>query len=101
MYAAAKVIFLLLLWVCDWAGDPYGGTCPWSRIWGNQETTCLSVHHRNDLSKSLLDVQPLSSLPRTLSDGQPAPSALSCQDWDDPAPLSGRGLVYVFMNLRR
>jgi hypothetical protein len=101
MYAAAKVIFLLLLWACDWAGDPYCGNCPWSQAWGNQEITCYSVHHRKDLNGAFLAVPPLSSLHLTPSADQPAPSPLSLPGWDAPIPSSGCGLIYVFMNLRR
>ena len=95
MHPAVKGCFLLMLWACDWAGDPYCGTCPWSQAWGNQEVVCRSVHYRAHLSRACIPTPPSPSL-------AVLPAVLHWYPgWEAPVPLRGPEIIYVLMTLRR
>jgi hypothetical protein len=46
-------IFLLLLLVADWAGDPYAGHSPLSRPFSSQEAFCHSMANRAAISRAM------------------------------------------------
>jgi hypothetical protein len=46
MFLVLGRLFLLLLLVADWAGDPYFGRSPLSRPFASQDAFCHSMVHR-------------------------------------------------------
>jgi hypothetical protein len=101
MYASLRFFFLLLLLGCDWAGDPYFGTCPWSRPWSSQEMFCHSTVYRDEIRGacasdagahpvSIAEV-PDDNLPSLLPNALRGPVTFP----DDPA------LIYIFMSIQR
>jgi hypothetical protein len=47
-------LFLLLLLVADYAGDPYGGRSPLSRPFSSQDAFCHSLIHRATISQAMV-----------------------------------------------
>jgi hypothetical protein len=46
MFLVFSRLFLFLLLVADWAGDPYFGHSPFSRPFSSQDAFCHSMAHR-------------------------------------------------------
>jgi hypothetical protein len=67
-------LFLFLLLVCEWAGDPHFGNCPFSRPMSSQPVYCHSLpsRHRCRLRMSILPSR--MDLPAAVAaiDGPPA-----------------------------
>jgi hypothetical protein len=101
MHPVLKCCFLLLLWGCDWVGDPYCGTCPWSQSWGNQETVCPSVQYRGQLSRACVPFPPSPWLALVPTADQPPAPVRSRPGWGAAVLLRAPEFIYVFMALRR
>jgi hypothetical protein len=90
---------LLVLLVCDWAGDPYFGQSPLSREMGSQEVCCKSISTQASLAQTILQ-------PQFVSDLLPIAAQMNTDmHWHDGsyqlshAPLLDGGVVYLFMSI--
>jgi hypothetical protein len=101
MHTALKSCLLLLLWGCDWAGDPYCGRCTWSQAWGNQHVVCHSVVARTQFNKAWNPTPAFRSLALATAADLPWLPFLLGLAWAEAAPIRSPGLIYVFMTLRR
>jgi hypothetical protein len=100
MNLALKTWLVLLLLACDFAGDPYCGTCPWSRSWGNQEAFCHSNVYREDVFRAC-DPAPsvdLSCLPTLHESLPPRPNL---KGLSSPATPSTAARIYALLTIRR
>jgi len=101
MYRFRSVGFLLLLLVCDWAGDPYFGESFLSVPYSNQVMVCPSAAKPDNLRREANGWEHLHCL--TLASEQ-MPGMHRCgpllPDTNRP-PLLIAQSVYVLMSIRR
>jgi hypothetical protein len=57
MLALLGRLFLLVLLLCDWGGDPYFGHNPLSHPLGSQEVYCYSIGCKEDVCKNLVPLR--------------------------------------------
>jgi hypothetical protein len=97
-----RSIFLILLLACDWAGDPYGGTCPWSRCWSSQEMFCHSTVYREQLRTATVpDLGPHFFAVPGVEEGDP-PILLSYPPQGQADSFSAKApRIYILMSIRR
>jgi hypothetical protein len=94
-------LFLLFLFACDWAGDPYHGRSPLSRPFCNQEVSCHTVLYRQPVCKEILVIRWVKPCFATPSDFAQMPSLERLFRYQ-PAVLSpADGFTYVFMSIQR
>jgi hypothetical protein len=99
MTAFVRRCFLLLLLVCDWAGDPHMGRSPLSQPLGSQIVVCRTIGlHPTSLGLPSLTAQPTARghLPANVLLHGPC-----CQLVPSEGPsLPGAILVYIHMSIR-
>jgi hypothetical protein len=92
-------LFLLLLFGCDWAGDPYFGCSPLSCSFANQVVVCHTIRAGVKTHASAL----ADALPAISSDAVIASAPMfdwvTPSDVTDPLPRSRTPLVYVLKTL--
>lgn len=93
--------FLLLLLVCDWAGDPYHGQSPLSQPRSSQIYCCPSIGPLACPMARLLGLFPLVTVLPTPN--MPLPSMNLWWMSADvlPSRIPATGLLYVYMSLQR
>ncbi len=93
--------FLLLLLVCDWAGDPYHGTSPLSQSRSSQTYCCHSIGPQAEITIRLFGMFPLigALLASDVLPSLPSSSWLTAEPIPSRPPASG--LLYVLMSLQR
>jgi hypothetical protein len=103
MYLAASRLFLLLLLIADWAGDPYFGHSPLSRPMASQEAFCQSLVYRTELCRATVP-SPTEPSAVLIPFESPLWRALTPHLWEPvagPAPPRATDPLYAFMSLQR
>jgi hypothetical protein len=95
-----KTWVVLLLLGCDWAGDPYGGRCPWSQVWGNQAALCHATEYRAELYQACDLAPSVELLPAQLL-AVARPGGFLPSPQDGPPPVTPARRLYELQSIRR
>jgi hypothetical protein len=90
-------LFLLVLLLCDWCGDPYYGHNPMSRPLGSQEVFCYSIGCKEEVNK---DLAPLGSTQPTEQGVNDCVALCHGPSFRPEVPPPDTGRLYVFKELR-
>jgi hypothetical protein len=94
-------LFLFVLLVGDWAGDPYFGQSPLSRPMSSQQAYCHSLVHQQQLSRACSPARQANPILNTPSYDLPCSSFVPSLPEAPPATYPAVDLIFVFMSILR
>jgi hypothetical protein len=102
MYLAVSRLFLFLVLVCDWAGDPYFGQSLFSRPMSSQQAYCYATVYRGAIQSPtvLLRFCDLADLPQHSALVHVNPPPCTAAFLRDSTWSETTALLYTLMSLQ-